>query len=194
MHLAGEEATGRQGGRGCSKVITAAEAHFPEEEAAGRERGALEARLENAERHCEKLQKKLLKQAQYSFARFNALRTEYEWGQKLYQNARANAKEGVETIEWQPSNESKDLAGFGYDEMYEDLRNDGEGSMSDLSDGHMSPNSQDTSRASSQGSVASGAGSTMSGSFGFIQSKKKPKKKKRRKEKRDRDWEPSQEY
>ena len=194
MHLAGGK--DRKSGRGCSKVITAAEARLPEEEAADRDRGALEARLERAERHVAKLQKKLTKQAQYSFTRFNALRAEYQFGQKLYQNARANAKEGVETMEWQPSNECKDLAGFGYDEMYEEVRNDGVGSMSDLSDGHISPNSQDTSSGCSrQGSVASGAGSTMSSSYGFIQSKpKKPKKKKRRKRERNRDTEPSQDY
>jgi hypothetical protein len=183
-------------------VITAAEAHLPEEDAADRDRGALEARLERAERHVANLQKKLTRQAQYSFTRFNALRTEYQWGQKLYQNARANAKEGVHTMEWAPSPECKDLAGFGYDEMYEEVRNDGVGSMSDLSDGHMSPNSQDTSRASSQGSVASGAGSTKSGSNrGFIACHP-PQGKKRRlvnswsKEPspRNRDEDPSQGY
>ena len=119
MHLAGGK--DRKSGRGCSKVITAEEARLPEEESAAKDRGALEARLERAERSLAKLQQKLIRQAQYSFQRFNSLRTEYEWGRRIYKNARANAKDGVETMEWLDSNEAKDLTGFGYDAMYEDL-------------------------------------------------------------------------
>ena len=197
MHLAGGK--DRKSGRGCGKVITAAEARLPEEEAAGRDRGALEARLERAERHVAKLQHKLLKQAQYSFSRFNALRAEFEFGQRLYQNARANAKEGVHTMEWPPSNNCKDLAGFGYDEMYEEVRN--EGAMSGSADDDDGHNSQDTSGVwSNAGSVVSGASSTKSGSNrGFIASQP-PQGKKRRKGEpkepspRNRDTDPSQGY
>ena len=189
MHLAGGK--DRKSGRGCSKVITAAEARLPEEDAADRDRGALEARIERAERHLSKLQQKLARQAQYSFSRFNALRAEFEFGQRLYQNARANAKEGVHTMEWPPSQHCKDLAGFGYDEMYEEFRN--EGAMSGSADDDDGHNSQDTSGVwSNAGSVVSGASST------------KRKKKKRRKETpteppkepspRNRDWDPSQSY
>ena len=156
MHLAGKK--GRKVGRGGSKVLTVEEARLPEEESAGKDRGALEARLERAERTVERLQLKLLKQGQHSFARFNALRTEYAWGQRLYQNARANAKEGVETMVWPESNESKDLTGFGYDAMYEDLRNDDKNSLfGSGSDDDDEVNSQDTSGFESRpGSVISG--------------------------------------
>ena len=199
MHLAGGKVTGRQGGRGCSKVITAAEARLPEEDAADRDRGALEARIERAERHLLKLQQKLARQAAYSFSRFNALRAEFEFGQRLYQNARANAKEGVHTMEWPPSQHCKDLAGFGYDEMYEEFRN--EGAMSGSADDDDGHNSQDTSGVwSNEGSVKSGASSTkIVLPTGFIASKP-PKKKKRRKETpeepspRNRDLDPSQSY
>ena len=190
MHLAGGK--DRKSGRGCSKVITAAEARLPEEDAADRDRGALEARIERAERHLLKLQQKLARQAAYSFSRFNALRAEFEFGQRLYQNARANAKEGVHTMEWPPSQHCKDLAGFGYDEMYEEFRNEGAMSGSaDDDDGHNME--QDTSGVwSNEGSVVSGASST------------KQKNKKRRKETpteppkepspRNRDLDPSQSY
>ena len=200
MHLAGGK--DRKSGRGCSKVITAAEARLPEEDAADRDRGALEARIERAERHVAKLQQKLARQAAYSFSRFNALRVEFEFGQRLYQNARANAKEGVHTMEWPPSQHCKDLAGFGYDEMYEEFRN--EGAMSGSADDDDGHNDQDTSGVwSNEGSVASGAGSTKStaAKYGFMASHP-PQGKKRRlvnsssKEPspRNRDDDPSQAY
>ena len=148
-----------------------------------------------------KLQQKLTRQAQYSFARFNALRAEYQWGQRLYQNARANVKEGVQTMEWPPSQHCKDLAGFGYDEMYEEFRN--EGAMSGSADDDDGHNSQDTSGVwSNEGSVASGAGSTKSGSNRGFMASRPPHGKKRRlvnswsKEPspRNRDEDPSQGY
>ena len=120
MHLAGKKE--RKVGRGGSKVLTVEEARLPEEESADKDRGALEARLERAERTVERLQQKLTRQAQYSFARFNGLRTEFFGGRRIYKNARANAKDGVETMYWPESNEAKDLTGFGYDAMYEDLQ------------------------------------------------------------------------
>ena len=176
MHLAGKKE--RKVGRGGSKVLTVEEARLPEEESADKDRGALEARLERAERTVEWLQQKLIRQLQYSFSRFNNLRAEYEWGRRIYRNARANAKEGVETMEWPDSNESKDLTGFGYDAMYEDLRsNDNNelfGSSDDDGDG-----SQELSGFSRPGSVISGNSSTNRGGHGFIASKP-PKKKKRR--------------
>ena len=178
---------------------TAAEARLPEEDAADRDRGALEARIERAERHLLKLQQKLARQAAYSFSRFNALRAEFEFGQRLYQNARANAKEGVHTMEWPPSQHCKDLAGFGYDEMYEEFRN--EGAMSGSADDDDGHNDQDTSGVwSNEVSVASGAGSTKSGSNrGFIASHPPQGKKRRMGESkepspRNRDDDPSQGY
>ena len=72
-------------------------------------------------------------------------------------------------MEWPPSQHCKDLAGFGYDEMYEEFRN--EGAMSGSADDDDGHNSQDTSGVwSNEGSVVSGASST------------KQKNKKRRKE------------
>ena len=62
-------------------------------------------------------------------------------------------------MEWPPSQHCKDLAGFGYDEMYEEFRN--EGAMSGSADDDDGHNSQDTSGVwSNEGSVASGASST----------------------------------
>ena len=106
---------------------------------------------------------------QYAFARFNNLRKEYVWGQRIYEIARANAKDGVNTIEWEESDEAKDLAGFGFDAMYEDLRNDAPyGSrMFDDTDDDDDNGSQDTSGFGSQ------AGSTKSGtSKGGYQTKR----------------------
>ena len=59
MHLAGK--TARKTGQGGSKVLTVEEARLPEEESADKDRGALEARLERAERHVERLQQKLIR-------------------------------------------------------------------------------------------------------------------------------------
>ena len=197
MYLAGKKA--RKTGQGGSKVLTVEEARLPEEEAADRDRGALEARIERAERHLLKLQQKLARQAQYSFSRFNALRAEFEFGQRLYQNARANAKEGVHTMEWPPSQHCKDLAGFGYDEMYEEFRN--EGAMSGSADDDDGHNSQDTSGVwSNEGSVKSGASSTkIVLPTGFIASQPPQGKKRRKGESkepspRNRDEDPSQGY
>ena len=183
MHLAGKKE--RKVGRGGSKVLTVEEARLPEEESADKDRGALEARAERAERSLTKLQEIMGRQAQYAFARFNSLRTEYIWGRKIYEIARENAKDGVKTMEWEESGEAKDLAGFGFDAMYEDLQGSvPHGSrMFDDSDDDDDNGSQDTSGFGSQaGSTKSG---TSKGGYGFM----KPSGTRKRKEP-----EPSQDY
>ena len=192
MHLAGKKA--RRTGQGGSKVLTVEEARLPEEESADKDRGALEARLERAERTVERLQQKLIRQLQCSFSRFNNLRAEYEWGRRIYRNARANAKDGVETMEWPDSNESKDLTGFGYDAMYEDLNapvveppQDGMFEDSDQDDG-----SQDISGFSRPGSIISGTSSTNRRRDAPIATK--PRKRHREPSPRNRDLDPSQSY
>ena len=144
MHFAGNK--NRKTGQGGSKVMTVEEARFPEEESAGKERGALEARLERAERIVVKLQQAKARQAQYAFNRFNQLRTEYEWGRKIYDIACQNTREGVKTLEWQDNQPaSADLTGFGFDQLYEDMRGDAEdaGLLDEWDDDDN--NSQDTS-------------------------------------------------
>ena len=189
MHLAGKKA--RRTGQGCSKVLTVEEARMPEEESADKDRGALEARLERAERMIEQPQLKLTRQAQYSFARFNGLRTEYMWGRRIYKNARANAKDGVETMEWLDSNEAKDLTGFGYDAMYEDLHGPVvEPQPNEMfEDSDQDDGSQDVSGFSRPGSVRSGTSSANRGGHAPMRPSgtMAPRK-------RNRDLEPSQEY
>ena len=172
MHLAGKKE--RKVGRGGSKVLTVEEARLPEEESADKDRGALEVRLERAERSLTKLQEVMGRQGQYAFARFNNLRKEYLWGRKIYEIARQNAKDGVKTMEWEESDEAKDLAGFGFDALYEDLRNDapyGAGMFSE-SDGD-GDGSQDNSGVGSQaGSHRSGSSRVVTGGMRPIASKK----------------------
>ena len=136
----------------------------------------------------------MTRQAQYSFARFNGLRTEYMWGRRIYKNARANAKDGVETMEWLDSNEAKDLTGFGYDAMYEDLQapvvEPQQDEMFEDSDQDDETGSQDISGFGSRGgSIRSGTSSANRGGYAPMQpsGKMAPRK-------RNRDLEPSQGY
>jgi hypothetical protein len=172
-------------------VLTVEEACLPEQESADKDRGALEARAERAERSLTKLQEIMGRQAQYAFARFNSLRTAYRWGRKIYEIARENAKDGVKTMEWEESGEAKDLAGFGFDAQYEDLRNvPAHGSrMFDDSDDDDDNGSQDTSGFGSRtGSNRSGASK---GGYGFM---KPSGSRKRKGPEPDLEAEPSQNY
>ena len=95
-------------------------------------------------------------------------------------------------MEWLDSDEAKDLTGFGYDAMYEDLRNDDNNELFGSSE--EDEGSQELSGFSRPGSIISGTSSTNRGRDAPIRPSGKMAPRKRNREERNRDLEPSQGY